>query len=885
MLTAGTRLGPYEIVAPIGAGGMGEVFKARDTRLDRSVAIKVLPEALARDPEFKSRFEHEARAISSLNHPNICTLYDVGHENGTHYLVMELIEGESLAGRLSKGPLPFDQIVRYGAQIAEALDRAHRAGVIHRDLKPGNVMLTKSGAKLLDFGLAKTGGAPPTPAAYSGETHRMPITREGVVMGTFQYMAPEQIEGEAADARTDIFALGAVLYEMATGKRAFHGKTRTSLIAAIVSAEPPPISTIQPVTPPAFERVVSTCLRKDPEERWQNARDVALALKAISEESADRPPRTSKRAALPLLLAALAATAIAFALYFWRAATEKDAATPIRTLVLAPEKTTFEFRNYGAPPAISPDGTRIVFGAASQGKPRTLWIRPLDSLTAKELPGTEGAMFPFWSADSRLVGFFTDTSLKKIDTSGGSSLIVCPADDGRGGAWSPDGRTIVFGHRYSGLFRVAAGGGTPVQISKVDGTFASHRWPAFLPDGKSVLYLATPSGSEHRDNTVYMTTIDGKVQKPIVKATNEPHYLDGYLLVARDRILTAQRLDVRKMEVTGEPVSLSQQQIETASLLSRSMVSVSADGTLVYQTGEVALNTRLTWFDRAGKIVGAFGDDAPYQMVSIAPDAKTVAFTYATSVQPNIWLFDVARGVRTRLTFGDGPHYGPAFSPDSRNVAFYSRNPNALIRKNLQTGAEETVLSMPAPASAPSTLTWSPDSQTILYTDAGRATRSDLRWLSLAEGKSHTFLATNAVETNGRFSPDGKWVAYQSSESGLQQVYVAPFPPTGAKWQISTVGGVVPRWRADGKELFYVVPTSYDLMAVPISLGTSPQMGKPARLFALPIVVTSSAMYDVRGDGQQFLVNARIGDVPPPSPLIVVQNFMSELRQAVEQRD
>jgi serine/threonine protein kinase len=497
-LAPGKKLGPYEIQSPLGAGGMGEVYRARDTRLERSVAVKVLPAHLSDRPEAEERFEREARTISSLNHPNICHLHDVGEQDGVRYLVMELLEGETLADRLRRGPMPLDQVLRYGAEVAEGLDAAHRGGVVHRDLKPGNVMLTKTGARLMDFGLAKEiSTLKPVSAELTAamtSSHATPLTQQGTIVGTFQYMAPEQVEGKEANARSDIFSLGAVLYEMIGGKRAFEGKTLVSVAAAILEKEPAPIRTLQPETPPVLERAIKKCLAKDPDARWQSAGDLASELKWIAEggAAADVQATSPDAARKSLFLAwALAGVALAaaMALAFFHFGAHK--ATPlVRTQIASSDKWDFNFVGDNAgPPMISPDGTHIVFSAHTQGK-QQLFLRSMDNLTPQPIPGTDDAIFPFWSPDSRSIGFFADAKLKRMDIGGGPATIICDAPIGRGASWGPNG-TIVFSPQYSSpIYQVSATGGTPAPITKLTNNYTTHRWPAFLPDGKHFLYLA-----------------------------------------------------------------------------------------------------------------------------------------------------------------------------------------------------------------------------------------------------------------------------------------------------------------------------------------------------------------------------------------------------------
>lgn len=885
---SGSRLGPYEIVSPLGAGGMGEVWKARDTRLERSVAIKVLPAEFAQNAQLRMRLEREAKSISQLTHPNICTLYDIGQEDGVEYLVMEYLEGETLSDRLQKGPLPLELVIRYGIEIAQALERAHKAGIVHRDLKPGNVMLTKSGAKLLDFGLAKESDQPALNTLASLRTEKKSLTEEGTIVGTFQYMAPEQIEGSEIDARTDIFALGAVLYEMATGRRAFEGKSRVSLIASILTSEPQPIAAVQPLTPAALDLLIRACLAKEADARIQSAHDVALQLRWIGESPATATGATPKRHRVAWAIAALMAiAALAAAGMLWRNRVAQQNQRLVRTVILPPDKATFDFLSGGAPPAISPDGAKIVFGAAEAGKPRSLWVRPLDSFVAQQLAGTEGASFPFWSPDGRFIAFFVTNALKKIEVSGGAAVVLCNVVDGRGGSWSADGQTIVFAGRYSTISRVPAAGGTPVEVTTFDTGEATHRWPEFLPDSRHFLYLGAANGNENSSNRIYVGSIDGKTRKPLMNSMDEPHYVDGFVVFVRDRVLMAQAFDLKRLALSGDSFPLKEQQVETTPLFARSIVSLSAGGTLVYQTGGGTQTTQLTWFDRSGKTLGVIGEPGPYMGAAIAPDEKQVLASVAPSNQSNIWTFDLVRGVRSRITFNDASDFNPTWSPDGRKLIYTSLAAGhfRFVLRDVATGSEEVILESDA-AGVPAVTSWSADGQRILYTHGGPKTRADVWWMSLADRKPHLYIGTPFLETGGRFSPDGKWIAYFSNETGTNEVYVAPFPPTGARWQVSSGGGLIPRWRSDGRELFYVSPgTSPALIAVPIILGAAPEIGRGLKLFDLRAGPPSLTMYDVTRDGRRFVVNSRVGDEAPPAPLSVVQHFDRELRAAQENRD
>jgi Tol biopolymer transport system component len=883
-LSPGTRLGPYEIVAPAGAGGMGEVWRARDTRLERSVAIKVLPQEFAENAQLKLRFEREAKTISQLNHPHICTLFDVGHENGLHYLVMEYIEGETLAERLAKGPLPVEQVIRYGVEIAAALERAHRAGVIHRDLKPGNIMLTKDGAKLLDFGLAKESEQGAIRELTSLHTERRALTEEGTIVGTFQYMAPEQLEGQPVDHRADIFALGAVLYEMATGRRAFQGKSKASLIASILATDPPPISSVQPLTPAALDRVIVTCLDKDPDERFQSAHDVRLELQWAGQQGAAvaaAPAHKPGRAVVPWTLATLLAIALAAAgvrLVQLGAAARK--VRPVRTSIVPPEGTAFAFDAAAAPPEISPDGTRIVFGAA-KGALRSLWLRSLESPVPRELGGTEGASFPFWSPDGRFIAFCAENRLKKLEVASGSIVTICEANDARGGSWSRGG-TIIFGLRYSPIWRVNASGGTPVEVTAFDAgqRDSSHRWPRFLPDGRHFLFLATPTGGEDPSNTICVGSLDTKMRKAVLQASSQPLYFDRHLLYVRDGILIAQPFDEKGFVVTGEPVALSAQQIAGNVNFSRRVVSISTNGTLIYQNGESIRNSQLAWVARDGKVLATLGEPEPYGGVRISPDGQSVVTVIRSGTAQNLWLFD-ARGVKSRLTFGR--EAAPIWSPDGTRIAYVSRPKNfgELYVHDLRSGSDEELLVTGADKTATS---WSADGQILFYTEVNRAgSGGDIWYLTLADRKPHLYLRTPYPETSAQISADGKWVAYQGNETGRAEIYIAPFPPTGAKWQVSNGGAAQPRWSRDGKELFFITLDDPTLISVPVRLGVTPQIGPQSKLFEFKSG-TVGFPYDAAPDGR-FLVNARLGEAPPPEPITLVQNFATELREQEAKQD
>jgi Tol biopolymer transport system component/predicted Ser/Thr protein kinase len=862
---------------------MGEVYKAKDTRLERTVAIKVLPPHLSSSEEVRQRFEREAKTISQLSHPHICALYDVGNQDGVEYLVMEYLEGETLADRLLKGSLPTEQTLRFGIEIADALDKAHRQGIVHRDLKPGNVMLTRSGVKLLDFGLAKV--LLPTPGGRSGGSEGLtsfptmassPLTQEGTILGTFQYMAPEQLEGKETDVRTDIFAFGAVLYEMATGRKAFSGASQASLISAIMKEEPAPIATLQPMTPPALDRVVRTCLAKDPEDRFQTAHDAKLQLQWIAEvgSAAGVPApvvaRRKSRERLAWTGFAIAALAAAlFAAGYLRRAPRPERG--IRAVLPFPEKLIL------GELALSPDGNRLAFTVSKLGMEPALWVRDLDGSSAHPVTGAENAYFPFWSPDSRSVGFFADGKLKRVDASGGAILTVCDAPRGVGGTWNRDG-TIVFAPApTSALYRVAAGGGKPVPVSKLDASHheTAHRYPQFLPDGRHYLYMAGNLGGAMDDpaNAIRVGSLDGSIDKILVKTLSNACYASGYLLYARDGTLLAQRFDTSKLEVRGEPVP-AVPRIGLSTWHSHSLFSASENGTLV-AAPVFAPPFRLVWLDRNGKETGSIGEPAPFGSHRLSPDGRKVAADVYDPVHDtsDILIYDAATGTGTKFVFGQAHEGNPVWSPDGTRILFSSDRKAKSGRGDMWMkpldGGKEEIFAESEDARTPED--WSRDGRFIsCNVIPARGRRNNEIWiLHTSERNRVAPFATDApAQTASRFSPDGRWIAYASNESGRFDVYVRPFPSGAGTWQISTAGGGFPAWRRDGKELFFVSLDSR-MMAVPVEADAKFHAGAPVALFPVHIL-GGGTNYDVSADGQRFLVRSPVSDVAsPPLDLFV----------------
>jgi eukaryotic-like serine/threonine-protein kinase len=900
-LDAGTKLGPYEITAPLGAGGMGEVYRARDTRLDRSVAVKILPTHLSDRPEAAERFEREARTISSLNHPHICQLHDVGEQGGVRYLVMELLEGETLADRLRRGPLPLDQILRYGAEIAEGLDAAHRRGVVHRDLKPGNIMLTKTGAKLMDFGLAKgMNAAKPVSAELTAtltSSHATPLTQQGTIMGTFQYMAPEQVEGKEADARSDIFSLGAVLYEMISGRRAFEGKTLVSVAAAILEKEPEAIRTVQPVTPPALERVIKKCLAKDPDARWQSAGDLASEFKWIAEGSASavsaQPAATrvsTKSARLPWAVAAIAViAAVALAIVHFAG---RQAKPVVRTQIASPDKLEFNFvGDNGGPPVISPDGEHIVFSAHAQGK-QLLFLRSMDNLTPQPIAGTDDATFPFWSPDSRSIGFFADGKLKRMDIGGGPAIIVCDAPVGRGGSWSANG-IIVFSPQFSApIYQVPAAGGTPVAVTKLNDKYTTHRWPAFLPDGKHFLYLAANHNTPMTGETgVFWASLDGKENKLVMLTPSNAIYASGYLLYVRQNALVAQPFDPSSGELKGQATVLNDD-VQVDSSVWRGTFSTSENGTLVYQPGQAGGGMQLTWFDIHGKEIGKLGEPDDYYQVELSPDGKKAAVAVGASAYV-IWIYDTEHNTRTRFTFGtlgNNVTLSPIWSRDGKQIAYMGGRYGGLTNEFILakaadgSGKEQKLMDLGQTMGLQESLCdWSPDGRYILYetVTASAGNGTDIWALPLfGDRKPFAYIAAPGNQIDAQFSPDGHWVAYASDESGHWEIYVAPFPWTGAKWQVSNGDGLVPRWRRDGKEIYFEKTGDNGVFEADVNgHGSSFEVAEVHTLFHIDNQSPNMAgqQFAITADGQRLLW-ITTGDAGK-LPLNVIQNWTEELKK------
>jgi serine/threonine protein kinase/Tol biopolymer transport system component len=889
-LTPGTKLGPYQIESLLGAGGMGEVYRARDTRLDRTVAIKILTQGLADTPEVRQRFEREARAVSSLSHPHICVLYDVGNQDGIEYLVMEYLEGETLAARIAKSPLSTAELLRYASQIADALDKAHRQGIVHRDLKPANVMLTKTGAKLLDFGLAKDEeilqGDP-----GSSPTMSRPLTMQGSIVGTMQYMSPEQLEGKPADARSDIFSFGAMLYEMATGRKPFEAKSHASLIAAILKEEPRPMRELQPLTPPALEHIVKACLAKDPDERPQSAHDLKLQLEWIRESSgisqsqlAQTTPAVetspSRRKTASIILATAVCTVLVAAALAY---------------LLRPQPTPAERLEFSIPLteemshlALSADGRMLAFVSPDPvSGANMVRVQRIGSPGVSVLPGTAGASYPFWSPDDAYVAFFADGKLKKVALAGGAPQILATATSGRGGAWGRRG-VIVFSPQAAGwLWKMNADGTglAPLTDKLFDSArIVSHRWPVFLPDGEHLLFMTlTFSGSTVDDDKgIYFASLSGAAKHVAPQARSNPGYANGYLFYLDDKkSLRAIQLDPTKGTVAGD-AQLVTDQVGFQPSVYWGAFSVAENGTIVYNPTVGAALSALTWFDRAGKELGRVGEIGVLSNPTLSPDDSRLVVDVADAKANdiNIWLSDLKRDTYSRFTFDTSEDVGGVWSRDGSLVAYrslQSSDTNVFVKQAQGLQPPRSIISLKERSRATDDLdpnSWSLDDTQLLCTLQPATGGTQLVLLSPSSGNMTPFLTTKTSETNGMISPDGKWVAYASNESGDWEIYVTTFPTAAGKWQVSQGGGTEPRWRGDGKEIFYIGAGS-TLTAVPVSTTGTFASGNPTPLFhtqlRAQVSSTDQFSYDVTKDGQRFLVN-RYAKPAQVAPLHIILN-------------
>ena len=896
-LTPGTKLGPYEILSPLGAGGMGEVYRARDTRLGREVAIKVLPQHLSSNSEVRARFEREAKTVSSLNHPNICTLFDVGREADTDYLVMELIEGETLATRLVKGSLPLADSLRIGGEIADALDRAHRAGVVHRDLKPGNVMLTRSGAKLMDFGLARASGLSGVPGSGTlggltqSPTVAQPLTAEGTIVGTFQYMSPEQLEGKEADARSDVWALGCVLYEMATGKRAFEGKSQASLITSIMGSEPASISQIAPMTPPALDRLVSAMLSKDPADRVQSAHDVKLQLAWIAEggSGVGLPKQVAHHRRNRERIAWIIVTALGVvsAALLGRQVTMKysEPAQVTRTIIPAPPATRLQITGDDAgPPAISPDGSMLVFTAVGGGGGKRLWLRRLDDLTAHPITGTEDASYPFWSPDNKSIAFYATGKLRRLDLATGSIVtLVDGIESGRGGSWSKYDVILYTPTYSSGLFQISASGGTQQTATVLDTTVATtNRFPQFLPDGKHFIYLGASHLVNGTASAVYCGSLDGGKPVRVVESKSSAVYANGFLLFVRDSTLMAQRFDLGSRTTRGEPRA-TQETVQIDRSTWNIPVAVSNNGVLVYGLSGSSGNNRAGLYDRAGRRIRNITPVGNILSVNASSDFRRLLFEWQQQPLADIWVVEVATGTRTRLTRSPDDDNQPLWLPDGKSMVYTSRDHMRYrLFETRVDGLSEPRQIFDDTAHDLWPLDVSRDGRWLLYGTGksnGNRPMGALWMRSLVDGSPARMLVPASENFfSARFSPDGKWIAFDAEGSGRAEVYVSPMPAPGeglsARWQVSTAGGTRPRWRGDAREIFY---DRLDGMIMAVSVDGSGKDFHTAGETPLfqAFQRSDGQTLEASADGQSFIINTLGGD--DAEPLAVITNWEQTL--------
>jgi serine/threonine protein kinase len=891
-LSAGVRLGAYEVLDPLGRGGMGEVYRARDTRLGRTVAIKILSTSLADDPESTERLRAEARAASLLTHPNICALHDIGHHDGIDFLVMELLQGETLAARLRRGPLPFEQVLLLAIDMTQALDAAHAQGIVHHDVKPSNVMLTPTGAKLLDFGVAKV--RPPA-IAGAAETSTLGAREaaEGAASGTLQYMAPEQIEGEDVDARADIFSLGAVLYEAATGRKAFEGKTRAALAGAILEREVPPLGGADSTFPPAFDQLIRRAVAKKPDERWQSSRDILFQLKSMSSEVRSMSMATAGSRAAWTIAGVASLIAVASAAVSWRNPAEPQRsgtfhiALPPASSIAPPEAVTSL--------ALSPDGRHLAFVATHQGR-NVLWVRPLDSLEARALPGTEDARVPFWSPDSRFIGFLASGRLQRVALTGGPPQLICEAPIDTTPAWGSTG-TILFAltpdaaaKRSGGIYQVPADGGSITQVTTVDHSRgeSEHFWPSFLPDGEHFIYLVTTSHPETgtRRRTAYIRSIDaGSVERVIDIDSRVVYVPSGHLLYAQDGALLARRFDIARRRFTSDPVTVAPR-LWHYKPTGMAQFAVSNTGVLAYH-GATHVSD-LIWFDRSGRAGEKLAAQAAFTDVRISGDGQKIAVTIADarSGAADIWIYDRASGIPTRSTNASVDASRPVWSPDGEWLYFRSAGENGppdIYRKRAD-GRGTTELTF-ALDGVQQPLDISPDGQTLVYQDSHRTTGRDILLLLLTGlPQPRPYLRTPAFEQDARVSPDGRWLAFVSSESGRGEVYVAPIDDPGGRQRVTAAGGVGPRWRRDGRELVYLdLDDTFKSVAIDVRqgrllVGSARPLFSPGPVARNPGGGMGEPYYDLSPDGQSLLVNRIVSD-PAIAPITVVLNWPAALQR------
>jgi serine/threonine protein kinase len=893
-LSAGQKLGPYEIISPAGVGGMGEVYKARDTRLDRIVALKVLPAVTQGNADLRQRFEREARAISSLTHPNICTLYDVGNENGAAFIVMEYLEGETLGDRIRTGAIPTDELCTIGMQIADALDKAHKKGLVHRDLKPGNVMLTKNGAKLLDFGLAKFQIDNGALAGATGMTMTTPLTGEGTILGTLQYMSPEQLEGKEVDARSDLFSFGAILYEMATGKRPFNGSSQASVIASILKEQPAPIAQLQPLTPPLLERTIGQCLAKDPDQRWSSAGDLKRALQWIADGGSQVgipvqvAARRKQTAHLAWILAAVfGVAAIAMAILYFGQSKELPKKAQF---VINAEPSLRGMTN----PVISPDGSMLAFRGIDSGGKQLIWIRDMDNLKAEPLAGTEGARRPFWSPDSKFLAFMANGQLVKISATGGPVQVIAKFQNASDGSWGSKDIILLDGRDGDPLWRVSANGGPVEEATKKPGANEpSPAWPEFMPDGVHYLYVLQDrdvsaegtTGASQNQNTIMMGSLDGTAPVILFSSHSQPIYdPHGYILTVEGNILTARRFDPSSPNTIGEPHPVTAM-VPADGTNGAIVASVSTTGMLCYTPIAKSSGSEIVWLDRSGRLIDTVSTGRLFRDLQLSPDETRLVYSIndPTQSSEDIWFADLTRNVNMKSTFSNRWDINPIWSPDGSSILYTSQAGGwNIFKKKLSTdGDGELFLTKDSGMGGVFAGDWSPIDGALAIerrlSVTGAANDVGIYYPG-PPARTEWIAATPFNEGKPRLSPDGRFLAYTSNESGSTQIYVRQLDGAGDKWQISQASNAfLPIWRKDGKELFYRTSEN-EIKTVATTLGATLQVGVTTTLFEVVPELTGSVhrRYDVSADGQRFIVN-RLTDAGERPTFVLVQNWAAKL--------